>query len=426
MRFFGAALKGLTLLAFGSSVLAAPSIERRQDEGDAEAGGDMHWVPTWVSMPQLVEPNNLPPAPFTGGSQFQGATLRQTLRMTVGAERIRIQFSNTFGTSPLPITAVTVALPTGGAAGVGGIDTATLAEITFDGQASVSVPAGQVIYSDPIDYAVETGSMLTVSMFLESGQQGSSITGHPGSRTTSWMANGNAVKEANVAGGNTNHWYFVSGVEIWAPTDTGTCIILGDSITDGRGSEDNKNNRWPDLLFDRLQKEGVTNVAFGNQAAGGNAILSGGLGPTLLTRYQRDAIEQPGVKYVMIFEGVNDLGNGPQDQGGASGLADRIIDAYKKIIADSKAKGYITIGATITPFTGQGQSYGSPGREAARQKVNEWIMTSGEFDHSVDFAAFIGQGDALKSQFDGGDHLHPNVAGYQEIADKFPIEIFQS
>ena len=142
----------------------------------------------------------------TGGSQFQGATLRQTLRMTVGAERIRVQISNTFGTSELPVTAATLALPAGGAAGVGGIDTATLVDLTFDGQTSVSVPQGEVIYSDPVDYPVESRSMLTLSMYLETGQQGSSITGHPGSRTTSWMANGNAVSEADVAGGSTLHW----------------------------------------------------------------------------------------------------------------------------------------------------------------------------------------------------------------------------
>lgn len=126
--------------------------------------------------------------------------------MTVGAERIRVQISNTFGTSELPVTAATLALPTDGAAGVGGIDTATLVDLTFDGQASVSVPQGEVIYSDPIDYPVESRSILTLSMYLETGQQGSSITGHPGSRTTSWMANGNAVSEADVAGGSTLHW----------------------------------------------------------------------------------------------------------------------------------------------------------------------------------------------------------------------------
>lgn len=141
-----------------------------------------------------------------GGSQFQGATLRQTLRVTVGAERLRVQISNTFGASELPVTAATLALPTGGAAGVGGIDTATLVDLTFDGQASVSVPQGDVIYSDPVDYPVESRSMLTLSMYLETGQQGSSITGHPGARTTSWMANGNAVSEADVAGGSALHW----------------------------------------------------------------------------------------------------------------------------------------------------------------------------------------------------------------------------
>lgn len=126
--------------------------------------------------------------------------------MTVGAERIRVQISNTFGATALPVTAATIALPAGGAAGVGAIETDTVLELTFDGQSSVSVPQGQVVYSDPIDFLVESRSMLTLSMYLESGQQGSSITGHPGSRTTSWMGNGNLVSEASVSGGSTLHW----------------------------------------------------------------------------------------------------------------------------------------------------------------------------------------------------------------------------
>lgn len=126
--------------------------------------------------------------------------------MTVGAERLRVQISNTFGTTDLPVTAATLALPAGGAAGVGAIDTASLLDLSFEGQPSVVVPAGQVVYSDPVDYPIEPRSMLTLSMYLERGQQGSSITGHPGSRTTSWMANGNAVAAASVAGGSTVHW----------------------------------------------------------------------------------------------------------------------------------------------------------------------------------------------------------------------------
>jgi lysophospholipase L1-like esterase len=182
--------------------------------------------------------------------------------------------------------------------------------------------------------------------------------------------------------------------------------------------------RWPDLLLARMQKNGITNIGVNNQAAGGNAVLSGGLGPTLLSRYKRDSLEQQGVKYVMIFEGVNDIGNSGTDSGTQTRLGDQLINAFKQIVADCKKAGFITIGATITPFGGSGQSYANPARDATRQKVNQWIMTSGTFDAVVDFAGIIGQGANLKSQYDGGDHLHPNVAGYQEIADKFPLDIF--
>ncbi len=165
-----------------------------------------------------------------------------------------------------------------------------------------------------------------------------------------------------------------------------------------------------------MQQSGITNIGVNNQAAGGNTVLSGGLGPPLMQRYKRDGIEQQGVKYVMIFEGVNDIGG--------SGSADGIINAFKTIIADCKKKGYITIGATITPFGGN--SYSSGGHEQARTRVNQWIMAAGNFDHAVDFSAIIGSGTTLNKQYDSGDHLHPSVAGYQEIADKFPLDIFKS
>jgi lysophospholipase L1-like esterase len=166
-----------------------------------------------------------------------------------------------------------------------------------------------------------------------------------------------------------------------------------------------------------MQKEGITNVGVGNQAAGGNAVLSGGLGPYLLSRYQRDGIQQQGVKYVMIFEGVNDIGSG------SGGVGNSLISAYKQIIADCKKAGYITIGATITPFGGN--SYSSSSHESERQTVNKWIMTAGNFDHAVDFSSFIGSGSSLQSKYDSGDHLHPSVAGYQEIANQFPLDIFK-
>jgi hypothetical protein len=196
---------------------------------------------------------------------FRDATLRQTLHMSIGADRIRIQFSNTFGGSDLPITAASVAIPTGTGIGVNGIDTKTLMGLTFDGASSATIPRGQVLYSDPVDFKIEPQSMLTVTMYTQAGQASNKITGHPGSRTTSWMQQGNKVNETTVTGGNTKHWYvisatfanygrvptgtngifryFLTAVEAWAPKDTTALIILGDSITDGRGSDDDHNNR---------------------------------------------------------------------------------------------------------------------------------------------------------------------------------------
>jgi lysophospholipase L1-like esterase len=185
---------------------------------------------------------------------------------------------------------------------------------------------------------------------------------------------------------------------------------------------------WPDLLLARFQTANLTHLSINNQAAGGNTVLSGGLGPTLLTRYKRDALQIAGVKYVLIFEGVNDIGSGGTDSGSQNGISTRLQQAFQQIAHDCAAAGIKTIGATITPFGGNGQSYSNPTREQTRVKVNEWILKSKTFDATVDFAGIIGDA-AVKSQlagkFDGGDHLHPNVAGYQAMADGFPLDIFK-
>ncbi|KAK3403344.1 SGNH hydrolase-type esterase domain-containing protein [Sordaria brevicollis] len=406
------------------------------------AADDYHWVASWTSMPQLVESSNMPPSPFSSGGVFKDATLRQTLHLSLSAERIRIQISNTFGGSDLPITAATIALPTSGKAGVSSIDNTTLKPLTFKNGTSegITIPRGQVAYTDPIEFPIPGQTNIAISLYFKTGQTGSSITGHPGSRTTSWMASGNKVSEANLVGTgsgsttkDTKHWYFLSAVEAWSPLNTTSAfIILGDSITDGRGSTDDGNNRWPDLLLARMHQAGINNVGVNNQAAGGNAVLSGGLGPTLLSRYKRDALQQQGVKYVMIFEGVNDIGSSSTDSGTQNSIANRLIEAYKQIAKDCKAAGIKVIGGTITPFGGNGQGYSNPTREQTRQKVNEWILgNSGQgktFDAVVDFGKIIGDPAAkgqLAKQYDGGDHLHPNVRGYQAMADGFPLEFFK-
>jgi hypothetical protein len=185
---------------------------------------------------------------------FKDATLRQTLHLSVGVERVRFQISNTFGGSDLPITAASLALPTGGKAGANGIDVTSLVGLTFNGSSSVVIPKGQVGYTDPVNFKADAQSMITVSLYLEAGQSGSSITGHPGSRTTSWMQQGNHLNASTVTGASTAHWYFLSAVEAWAPESVSALVILGDSITDGRGSTDNENNR---------------------QAYGSNSVVSG-------------------------------------------------------------------------------------------------------------------------------------------------------
>ncbi|KAH7327512.1 SGNH hydrolase-type esterase domain-containing protein [Rhexocercosporidium sp. MPI-PUGE-AT-0058] len=411
------------LLWLGSST-ALPHLETRQTNITG-----YHWVDAWTSMPQLVEPDNLPPAPFRSSPILANATLRQTFHITLSAARIRIQISNTFGTSDLPITAASLALPLGGKAGVKDIQPSPLAGLTFGGSSSVVIPRGKAVYSDPVDFPVLAQSMVTLNMYLAKGQAGSSITGHPGSRTTSWMQTGNKVNATSLTGTSTKHWYFASAIEAWASKNTSAFVILGDSITDGRGSDDDMNNRWPDLLLSKMAKANISNISVNNQAAGGNRVLADGLGPSLVSRYTRDAITQSGVKYVLLFIGVNDIGSASTDSGTQTRISNSLISAFKTIIADCKKNKLAVFGATITPFGGSGQSYSNPEREKSRNRVNEWILSKeAGFDAVVDFAKIVGDPantSQLKSTYDGGDHLHPNAAGYQAMAEGFPVEIFR-
>ncbi|KAI2621367.1 SGNH hydrolase-type esterase domain-containing protein [Xylaria nigripes] len=392
---------------------------------------DKHWVATWTSMPQLVEQANLPPAPFTLSSVFRNATLRQTLHTSIGAKRIRIQISNLFGGSTLPITAATFALPIGGEVGVGSIDTTTIQELTFNGASSVDIPQGETVYTDPIDVEIGPRSMLTVSLYSEAGQCGTNITGHPGSRTSTWMQSGNQVNALNVTTANTAHWYFLSAIEAWAPMSTKAFVILGDSISDGRGSTDNQNDRWPDLVLAKMQENGIKHIAVVNQAAGGNAVIpaSHGNGPALMDRYKRDLIGTAGAAYGIIFEGVNDIGVAPTDRRTQKNLVQQLKSDFRTMCSAAKAAGIKMFGATITPFGGEGQAYSVPSRDNAREKLNRWIMNGGHNSYaaSIDFASFVANpanASELYPPFDSGDHLHPNAAGYQAIADNFPLDIF--
>ncbi|MFG2115474.1 SGNH/GDSL hydrolase family protein [Streptomyces sp. NPDC048718] len=395
------------------------------------SGAAGHWVNTWTSMPQPTEPGNMPPEPFTRpGLVFADSTVRQTVHVSTGGRRLRLRFSNAFGGAALPLTAVRVALPAGGRAGSGAVQPGTTRKVTFGGHLSTAVPVGAQTVSDPLDLELRPGSDLTVTLYLADGQASDAITSHPGSRTTSHMARGNHVDAPDLSGSATTaHWYFLSGVEVWSTPATAAAVVVGDSLTDGRGSTTDGNDRWPDQLLTRLRSRPETSqVAVLNQAAGGNRVLNDGLGPNALARFDRDVLAQSGVRWLILFEGVNDIGNAGATVTAQRQMAEDLIAAYGQFVVRAHAQGLPVYGATLTPFGGNA-GYDDPDgyREAARQTVNRWIRTSGRFDAVIDFdraARDPDQPGRLRESFDLGDHLHLNPAGYKALADAVPAGLF--
>lgn len=220
--------------------------------------GISRWVDTWGSMPQLTEPHNLPPSPFnTTGLVFANTTIRQTIRLTLGGDIFRLRISNAFGGSDLPITAVSISLPLNGSAGISAVQEGSAQRLTFSGESSVVVPMGALVVSDPVRVGgrggLKPGTVVTVTIYSREGQTTNSITSHPGSRTTSWFIHGDYLdaldfpseaSEGVEAKAGVNHWYWISAVEVWTSKLNRALVIVGDSITDGRGSTDNGNNRY--------------------------------------------------------------------------------------------------------------------------------------------------------------------------------------
>ncbi|GAA2209496.1 SGNH/GDSL hydrolase family protein [Nonomuraea monospora] len=384
------------------------------------------WVTTWTAMPQLTEPDNMPPPPYAKeGLSLADTTLRQTLRVSLGGERLRLRLSNAFGGAPLPITSVAVALPSGGAAGVSGIRPETSRPVTFSGRARATVPAGAHVVSDPLELAVAPGTVLAVTVHLAEGLASSALTSHPGSRTTSHLATGDHVHAADLpAATPVDHWYLLSGVEVEAGADAATVVLLGDSLTDGRGSTTNGNDRWPDRLFDRLPP----GVAVANQGAGGNRVLNDGLGPSALARLDRDVLAQSAARWLVVFEGVNDLGTAPATREAQRQVVEELIAAYEQIAVRARARDLLVYGATLTPFGGS-DPYDDPEgcREEARQAVNAWIREAGAYDAVIDFDVAVRDPAAprrLAAAYDEGDHLHLSPAGYRALAEAVPLTLF--
>ncbi|ONI84677.1 SGNH hydrolase [Saccharothrix sp. ALI-22-I] len=389
------------------------------------------WVHTWVSSPQQTNPADMPPAPFTrDGSVLADATLRQTVHTSIGGDRLRLRFSNVFGGAALPITAVSVALPVDGRAGVSAIEPGSVHPITFHGRSAVVVPVGTQVVSDPLDFPVAPDTNLTVTLFLADGQASDLITSHPGSRTTSHLLAGDHVEAVDLPGASTtDHWYFLSGVEVWSERSAAAVVVLGDSLTDGRGSTTNGNDRWPDRLPARLRSRPTTaDVAVLNQGTGGNRVLTDGLGPSALARLDRDVLAQSGVAWLVVFEGINDICTADATPVTQKQVVDDLCAAYEQIVVRAHAHDIGVYGATLAPLGGNEAYDDREGlREATRQTVNEWIRTSGAFDAVIDFDAAVRDPEEprrLLAAYDEGDHLHLNPAGYQALADAVPVDLF--
>lgn len=414
------------------SVIAAHTTPSAVSRQSTNGQGHLAWVTSWAAMPQLTEPANLPPAPFTQpGHVLDDTTLRQTVHTSIGGHRLRLRFSNAFGGAPLPITKVAVALPAGGAAGVSAIQPGSSRRVTFGGRPSTVIPTGALMVSDPLDLNVPPQANVTVTLYLGAGQASDNITSHPGSRTTSYLLRGDATHATDLPGATpVDHWYFLSGLEVPAARRASAVATLGDSLTDGRGSTTNANDRWPDQLLAHLQTYGPTrDVAVINEAAGGNRVLNDGLGPNALARFDRDVIAQSGVDSVIIFEGVNDIGTADATPAAQQAVADDLIGTYQQFVIRAHAEGIRIYGATLTPFGGN-TMYGDPQglRERTREAVNEWIRTSGQFDAVLDFdrAARDPQDPVrIRPDYDVGDHLHLNPAGYGALAASVPARLFR-
>ena len=419
----------------------------------ADPGSEAGWVGIWAAAPQRTEPDNLPPPPFThDGTVLRDSTLRQTIRVTAGATRIRLRLSNAFGGTELGIARVYLARPGGGRAGVSAIEPGTSRPVTFAGRPGVTMPPGAAAVSDPVDFPVTAGANVAVTLYLPAGQPAAGgITSHPGSRTTSYLAAGDHVTATELTGAGgiesaaTEHWYFLSGVDAAGGEagPAGAAVFLGDSLTDGRGSTTNGNDRWPDQLLDLMRSRGdgeagsARSAALLNQGIGGNRVLRDGLGPAILARLYRDVLAVSGVRWLVVFAGLNDIGTAEATLAAQTQVVAELGAAYDQIAAMVHAAGIACYVATLTPFGGSA-SYDDPGghREYARRLVNIRIRSRRRrYGAVLDFeAAVVDSGAAdrgplaprrLRAEFDAGDGLHLNPAGYRALANAVPFGLFK-
>ncbi len=382
------------------------------------------WVATWGTSQQIPEPQNaLPP------DDLRDATVRQIFHISIGGPALRVHLSNAFGTEALHITSAHIAHPLSPSSPA--IDPTTDRPLTFAGDPDVTIPPGAEILSDPLTFPAASLSDLAVTFHLDAPP--ARQTGHPGSRATSYYIHGDFVSAANLAEPKQiDHWYQISAIDVQSAPGAAAVVALGDSITDGHGATTNGNDRWTDVLAQRLQASSATaNIGVSNQGIGGNHLLTDGLGPNVLSRFDRDVLAPAGVQWLIVFEGVNDLGglarNGEVPAADHVALVQRVLAAYQQIVARAHAHNLRVYGTTISPYVGSAYYHPGPLSETDRQSVNQWIRAAGHFDAVIDFDAVVRDPqhpDQLLPAYDCGDHLHPSPAGYKAMAAAIPLTLF--
>lgn len=403
-------LRRLAALTFTAAVASSAAL--------ASPLQDPAWLTSWMASQQPVwEPGALP-LPTGVPAALSGETLRQVMRLSVGGERLRVVLSNTYGRQPVVVGAAQLARHAGG----GRIDAAGSRAVTFGGNATVVIPAGQSVASDPVAFDAPALGELALSLYLPQRAEIESF--HWDGRQTAWLAAGNAATQATLpAPQSFSARILLSEVQVDAPAHAGAVVAVGDSITEGNGSTPDNNRRWPDVLAQRLAGDGVAVL---NAGISGNRLLRDGMGVSALARLDRDVLSQPHVRTVIAAIGINDIAwpgstFAPDD---AVPRAAELTEGYRRLIAAAHARGVRVIGATITPFAGALRDtpirgYDGPGKEAVRLAVNDWIRHGGEFDAVADFDAAVrdpARPQALLPAFDSGDHLHPGDAGYRAMA----------
>jgi lysophospholipase L1-like esterase len=407
----GALLGAALLFATHAVVLAA------QRPAPAAAATEQ-WVATW-GAPQAMYLR--PPARDATPDTARGMTTRMMVHTSIGGHRARIRLENAFGAAPVVVGAAHLALRREGSAIVPGSDR----RLSFGGRPSVTLGPGMVVLSDPVDLDVPALSDLAVSLYLPDAPR--RRTSSTGPHVSYVVRGGDSTGRADLPRAReTSAYDWLAGVDVLAPATA--VVAFGNSITDGYRSTPDTDRNWPARLAARLAADPATaHVAVVNEGISGNQVLRDASGVSALARLDRDALSQPGARWMIFLEGINDIGHFAQPDSGEALSADQLTWAYRQIVARAHARGIRVVGGTITPF--EGAKYYSPRGEEIREAVNHWIRTSGVFDAVADFDAAVrdpGDPHRMRAGFDSGDHLHPSDAGHQAMADAVDVTLFRS